>query len=127
MIGIKGEPKAIKATIYNYDEGIEVGALFHLNAKCWLIDENERIKRKFNKVNPIPLVENYHLSYILKKCGWEILKSWLVLDKRPNRVDIVGIKILKEITNMEHLENVLNSDTILQYFNKKEENDDHLN
>jgi len=121
MIGIRGEPKGIKATIYNFDEAIEIGAFFHINALLWHIHETERKKKKTHKVLPMPLIENYHLDHILRRCGWEIIKNWLVLDKRPNRVDIVGIKIFKEIRSMEQLENVLNSDTILKYFNEKDE------
>jgi len=69
----------------------------------------------------LTLTEHYYLEYILKRCGWEIVKNWLVLDKRPNRIDIVGIKLFKEIRTTEQLENVLNPDTIFRYFGSKDE------
>jgi len=121
MVGIRGEPKGIKATIYNFDEAIEVGAFFHINPLSWLVNEKEKKKKRSYKVNPDLLVENYHLDYILKKCGWEILINWLVLDRRPNKTDIVGIRIFKEIRSMEQIENVLNSDTVLKHFSEKDE------
>lgn len=122
MIGIKGEPRGIKATIYNFEEAMEVGAFFHINPSSWFIEEaDKKKKRRSERVNPVTIVENYYLARILKKCGWEILKNWLVLEKRPNRVDIVGIKIFKDIRQTEQIENVLNSDTILKHINDKDQ------
>lgn len=121
LVGIRGEPKGIKATIYNLEEAMEVGAFFHINPLSWLVPEGEKKKKRSYKVNPDLLIENYHLDYILKKCGWEILISWLVLDRRPNKTDIVGIRIFKEIRCMEQIENVLNSDTVLKHFSEKDE------
>jgi len=122
LVGIRGEPKGVRATIYNLDDASELGVFFHINPALWAVPENEKKKKKL-KTATVTLVEHYHLDYILRKCGWEILKDSLVLDKRPNRIDIVGIKMFKEIRNVEQIENVLNPDTILKYFDLKERDD----
>ena len=76
MIGIKGVPKGIKTTIYNFVEAIEVEGFVP-----WFIQETEKKKKKTHQVIPMTLIENYHTDNILKRCGWDILKSWLVLDE----------------------------------------------
>ncbi len=121
LVGIKGEPKGIRATIYNLDDASELGAFFYINPQAWAVPENQKKKEKQKRMATLTLIEHYHLDYILRKCGWEILKDSLVLDKRPNRIDIVGIKMFKEIRNVEQIENVLNPDTVLKYFGEKDE------
>jgi len=44
MIGIKGVPKGIKATIYNFVEAIEVEGFVHINSSLWFIQETEKKK-----------------------------------------------------------------------------------
>jgi len=120
LVGIKGEPKGIRATIYNLEDASEVGAFFHINPSVWTVPEGER-KKKSRRMATLTLTEHYYLEYLLKRCGWEIVKNWLVLDKRPNRIDIVGIKLFKEIRTTEQLENVLNPDTIFRHLGTRDE------
>ena len=102
-------------------DAIEVGAFFHINPSSWAVKESEKKKKRSEKIATLTLVENYHLDRVLKRGGWDLLKNWLVMDKRPNRVDIVGIKIFKEIRSMEQIENILDSDSIFKYFSEKDE------
>ena len=120
LIGIRGEPKGIKATVYNREDAYEVGAFFHINPMAWFINENERKKKKSYKVDAITIIENYHLETILKKCGWDILKSRLVFSEDEGKISITGIKLSKESRSMEQVENILNSDNLFKYFQDKD-------
>jgi len=123
MVGIRGEPKGVRATIYNLEDASELGAFFYINPALWALSENQKKKKKPKKMAPLTLIENYHLESILSQCGWKILRDSLVLDKKPNRIDIVGIKMRKEIRNVEQIENILNPDTVLRYFDQKHRDD----
>lgn len=121
LVGIKGEPKGIRASVYSLEDTYEIGAFFHINPSVWAVNEKEKKKKRSERVATLTLVENYHLDYILKRGGWEILKKKLIIDIKPNKVEILGIKSVKDSRSMDQLENVLNSDTVFKYFSEKDE------
>lgn len=120
LVGIRGEPRGIRATIYNVDEAYEVGAFFHVNPVMWSINEGEDKKKKKGRMATLTLIENYHLEFVLRKCGWEVVKDALLIEKKPLRMDIKGIKVNKGCKHMEQLENILNTGSVLKYLMDKD-------
>lgn len=110
----------MKATLYNREELKEYGAFFHINSELWSKEPSELKKRNW-KVNPFELVDNYHLEHILKKGGWKILEEALVLDTNLKKMQVVGIKIMKGISPMEQIENILNSESMFSLYKSKED------
>jgi len=123
FIGVQGMPLGLKATVYNLDNVSENGSFFHMNPTFWEKQPEEIKKKRTYKVATIAALEHYHLEYVLKKGGWEILKKSLVFDHNPAKTDIVGIRIMKGISHMEQLENILNSDSIFKYVEEKDANE----
>ena len=121
LIGIRGEPKGIRATSYNLEEVYEVGTFIHINPMLWAKKETEKKKKKSERVATITLVENYRLEFVLKKCGWEILRNWLVLDRKPSRGAIANNSFLKELGFMEQLENIIEANAVAKYFRERED------
>jgi len=112
--------------VYNRNEIIDSGVFIHLDPKYWEKRKEEIAKKKSERVDPLPLIENYHLEYILKRGGWDIIKNALVIDTNPNKISMVGVKSMKGSSNTEQLENILNPDTILRYFKMKDEKSEIL-
>jgi hypothetical protein len=120
FIGVQGVPLGVKASVYNLDNIMENGAFFHLNPQSWEKQANEIKKKHTFKVATIAALEHYHFEYVLKRGGWEILKKSLVFDNNPVKTDIVGIRIMKGISHMEQIENIINTESILKYWEEKE-------
>jgi len=92
-----------------------------LNEDYWEKTAAEIGKKKIRKYNSMPVLDNYYLEYILKAGGWDIIRSSLVLDSNPNKVEIVGVKIVKGVSLIDQLENIINVDSIVKYFKDKQE------
>lgn len=123
-MGIKGVPRGVKVTLYNREEITEHGSFFHINYNCWVKDLNERKKRKTYSVDPFEIIDYYHLESIFKTGGWKILQEALAIDTNSKKMKIIGIKIMKGISVMEQLENILNPESLLKLLKAKEESND---
>jgi len=120
MVGLRGKPIGIKASVYNPNEVTEYGAFLYIDAMNWEKKKEELSKRKSEGPDPLPMIEKYHLDYILKRAGWDIIRNALNLNTNPNKVEIMGVKIMKGVSWTDQFENIVNSDSIFKYFREKD-------
>jgi hypothetical protein len=121
LVGIKGKPLGIKAAVFNATDVTEYGAFIHIDPPHWDKKIEDRKKRRSERVDPLPMIENYHLEYLLKRIGWDIIKTSLMLDITQKKVEITGIKNSRATCWTDQLENVISTDTILKYYREKSE------
>lgn len=94
----------------------ETGAFFFANPDSWRRPVEEYRVRKSGKVQIVPALDHYYLEEILHNGGWQVLRESLTIDNNPSKISIVGIKIIKGISMLEQLENVLNPESLLALF-----------
>jgi hypothetical protein len=116
LIGTSKKPVGIQVKIYNPNELVEQGVFLHLNREFWLKSDNEKKKNKPKKYGNMALIDDYHLEYILRAGGWQIIKESLHFDFNPNKLSIVGIKIVKGLAMVDILENHVNIESIAKYY-----------
>mmetsp|Transcript_5809 Transcript_5809/g.5036 ORF Transcript_5809/g.5036 Transcript_5809/m.5036 type:complete len:83 (+) Transcript_5809:310-558(+) len=72
----------------------EFGSFLYIHGSKWLKRPEERRKRKGNSVNPNPIIDDFHFEYILKKGGWDILRSSLAIERNSRGfIEVKGIKM----------------------------------
>lgn len=62
------------------------------------------------------MLDDYHIEYILKRCGWDIIKGAILLNTNPRKSEIVGVRMVKGLSMTDHLENIVNTETIVKYY-----------
>jgi hypothetical protein len=71
----------------------------------------------------VPIEENYHLCEILKKTGYQIVKSKLFLEEKEGTFEITAKSLLKDKNRLESLENLLTLPSILDYYKNNDPDD----
>jgi hypothetical protein len=125
-VGTKLRPLGIKVTIYNLDDVSESGVFLFLNDKYWEKTAEDMAKKKIRRYNFVPVLDNYYLEYILKVGGWEIIRNALVLATNPNRIDIMGTRIVKGYSMTDQLENIVNVHTLIAFFKERQEMEEKI-
>mmetsp|Transcript_28498 Transcript_28498/g.25375 ORF Transcript_28498/g.25375 Transcript_28498/m.25375 type:complete len:127 (-) Transcript_28498:357-737(-) len=116
LLGVKNRPIGVKVTIYNPNELCDSGIFLHLNYKTWEKDKTIYKKKKEGKYTHLPMIDDYHLDFILKKCGWDIIQNALLIDTNPRKMEVVGVRMVKGLSMTDHLENVVNPESIVKIF-----------
>ena len=110
----------IKATIYNQFDCSDVGVFLFANPEVWRKnDKNIQAPKKKKKfISNIPLVEDYDLGYILKKVGWKLIESSLIIEyvTEKNSYEIAGIKTISGSSCIDQIENIINLSAIARYY-----------
>lgn len=109
LIGVRGHPQGVKATIYNPEECAESGVLFLLQPADWikLVDETEKKQQKRFTV-PLPMKTDYNLCEVLSKSGFDLLNAALCFNKIRSKVELLGAKSLRQLLRLDLMENYIN-------------------
>lgn len=121
LIGIKGHPIGVKATIFNTRDFLEQGVFFTLDPSNWQKSSAiASFPHKGKKCVDLPMIEDYNLVSILNAYGFKIIQDYLSVDdtisKGTNtlRVKSMGAKFCVDV-----LENPLSFCNVVKYLRKK--------
>jgi len=120
VLGTDEKPLGIRATIYNRNEIIEKGVFLFLDPSYW--KKHEKVKKSFVNL----ALHTYHLEYILKRCGWEIIRASLEIQKNTdsNEYVIKGIKRKGRLFDVDRLENILNLGNVIHFLKEREDKEE---
>lgn len=115
LIGVRGHPQAVKATMYNPEECMESGTLFLLQPENWkkIPDPTEK-KRQKRYTIPMAMKTEYQLYEILLKGGFELLNKALVYDE-TTKLTLLGAKALHSLLRLDLLENHINISNLIAF------------
>ena len=123
MIGARGLPQGVKATIYHPEDCMETGVLFLLEGENWkkTVDPKEK-KRQKRCIIPIPMKTEYDLLEILSGYGFELLNEALAFEESNARIDLLGVRSNGHFLRVDVLENHINLGNFIAVAKKDKQN-----
>lgn len=119
LIGIRGYPAGVRATVFNPDQCIESGVFLFIDSFAWKkvpkqLKPGEK-KKRTRKYVGLPMVEEYNLTQILKSYGFKLLEDYITFNLDPKNVGIVGVRSMKGYSNVDQLENAVTIQSVIKY------------
>eukprot|EP01017_Pseudomicrothorax_dubius_P012936 TRINITY_DN1552_c0_g2_i2.p1 TRINITY_DN1552_c0_g2~~TRINITY_DN1552_c0_g2_i2.p1 ORF type:complete len:145 (+),score=12.77 TRINITY_DN1552_c0_g2_i2:78-512(+) len=115
LIGFQGHPLGVRITIFDDESCSEAGMFLFCDERFWrkIITEPPR-KKKFIELNRV--IENYNLTFVLKRIGYQLLRKRLSAGIRTEHGLTIVVNADRPVDScIDQLENYINLSTVVSF------------
>lgn len=109
LIGVRGHPQGVKATLYNPEECSEIGVLFLLQPAGWKKRVDPTVKKRQKRFTiPMAMKTEYELYEILANNGFDLLIKDLIFNLSAAKAELLGSRSHGSCLRVDLFENHIN-------------------